>query len=625
MAVKNVVLKVGAKGVKGTVRSLTKVSSGLTRIGVKAGIVTAGFATLSAKLAGDFQKNLLEISTLLGKDVDRSLQIIDKSLRNAASASGLALDSLSKAQYDIISAGFSNASDSALVLEQSMKLAVGGVTSAAGAADILTSALNAFGAEADQADELSDALFTTVRLGKTTVTELGASLGQVLPFAKSFNLSIEGVGAAMATLTAAGINTAESTTALKGAIVALESPSKGARDEMKKLGIEVKRNEDGTVDLIKTVEQFAGLDPEVFSRLVPNVRAQLALKTLTNNMGVLVKNTEEFQDTTGATETAFEKMQGSINTQINKLRRNFGNVMITIGDAINQKLQPRIEAINTEFTKLNEIGFDNLAKAIKDNIPLILETLVNAFKEAFRLIQLQADLLGKVLLDKLNPFTDDSAFNQELQEALNKSFSFSIQELGQSFEDMYAKIIEDATIASEEQKTLTEGVTDAEEEKGKTIVKAVNAVNDVTKENIKQSKLAKMIEEQRFVTSLSGARSLIKSLLAEAIARMISKEMGKGLLGLITGSAGAIAVTSLFDKVIPQFADGGIVQGDPSKGDSVPAMLTAGELILNQAQQDNLASQMGNVTVNISAPLVDETVVDSIIPAIEKAQRMNLA
>jgi hypothetical protein len=31
------------------------------------------------------------------------------------------------------------------------------------------------------------------------------------------------------------------------------------------------------------------------------------------------------------------------------------------------------------------------------------------------------------------------------------------------------------------------------------------------------------------------------------------------------------------------------------------------------------------ITINISAPLVDETVVDSILPAIEKAQRMNLA
>ena len=35
--------------------------------------------------------------------------------------------------------------------------------------------------------------------------------------------------------------------------------------------------------------------------------------------------------------------------------------------------------------------------------------------------------------------------------------------------------------------------------------------------------------------------------------------------------------------------------------------------------------QGGNVTVNISAPLVDETVVESIIPAIERARRMNLA
>ena len=35
--------------------------------------------------------------------------------------------------------------------------------------------------------------------------------------------------------------------------------------------------------------------------------------------------------------------------------------------------------------------------------------------------------------------------------------------------------------------------------------------------------------------------------------------------------------------------------------------------------------QGGGITLNISAPLIDETVVDSIIPAIEKAQRLNLA
>jgi hypothetical protein len=39
----------------------------------------------------------------------------------------------------------------------------------------------------------------------------------------------------------------------------------------------------------------------------------------------------------------------------------------------------------------------------------------------------------------------------------------------------------------------------------------------------------------------------------------------------------------------------------------------------------NIDGPQGGITINISAPLVDETVVDSIIPAIEKAQRLNLA
>jgi hypothetical protein len=73
-----------------------------------------------------------------------------------------------------------------------------------------------------------------------------------------------------------------------------------------------------------------------------------------------------------------------------------------------------------------------------------------------------------------------------------------------------------------------------------------------------------------------------------------------------------------------EFADGGIVQGQGT-GDTVPAMLTPGEVILNQAQQSNLVGGMGGVTINVSAPLVDETILDTIIPAIEKAHRMNLA
>ena len=35
-------------------------------------------------------------------------------------------------------------------------------------------------------------------------------------------------------------------------------------------------------------------------------------------------------------------------------------------------------------------------------------------------------------------------------------------------------------------------------------------------------------------------------------------------------------------------------------------------------------SNGNNITINISAPLVDETVVDTIIPAIRRAEKLNL-
>ena len=69
--------------------------------------------------------------------------------------------------------------------------------------------------------------------------------------------------------------------------------------------------------------------------------------------------------------------------------------------------------------------------------------------------------------------------------------------------------------------------------------------------------------------------------------------------------------------------------------DNVPILAQAGEFImrreavqnigLDQLHQMNQSGQSNNMTVNISAPMVDETVVDHIIPAIEKAARFNLA
>ena len=94
--------------------------------------------------------------------------------------------------------------------------------------------------------------------------------------------------------------------------------------------------------------------------------------------------------------------------------------------------------------------------------------------------------------------------------------------------------------------------------------------------------------------------------------------------------AGAVIASGLANVVTieaQKFASGGIVQGDASKGDVNPAMLTAGELILNQAQQKNLVGGMGNISVNISGNVIgnEEFVRDQLLPEITNVVKNNLA
>ena len=649
MAVKNVVLKVSAKGVKGTVKGLKSLSGGLTNIAKKAAIVSGGFAILSTKLAGDFQKGLMEVTTLMKDSTETTLKNLGKELTNVANASGLALDSLTKAKYDIVSAGFSGAAESAIILEQASKLAVAGVTSAAGAADILTSALNAFGSEADKAQEVSDTLFTTMQLGKTTITELGASIGQVLPFAKSFNLSLKSVGASMATLTASGINTAESSTALKNAIVALETPSDSSRKVMKELGIEVKRLDNGTVDLVGTLKQFEGVDAQVIKKIIPSIQAQLGVKTLVNNIGDLEKNLKGFEESTGSTQGGFEKMIEAFNIQMSILKNNFQTVFIEIGNVIIERIQPHINTLNKEFKKLNEIGFDNLAKALADQLPLLLENISKAFQIAMINIGGQIDVLGLKFTNLITPFDDMSEEIKELQAINESTFRMSIDTIGLMFTNMYAGVITSAEEAKLKQDELAKSVEDTGKESFKAtreIPKILSLRKSELDLGIEVEKVASngivtnnellRLKQEQLQAELKGAilsgqtakqamKSVVRAKTMEAVVALTAS-IFKAVpypLNLVLGAGAATAAGGIIDEQLAKFADGGIVQGTGT-GDTVPAMLTPGELILNKAQQDNLSGGMGGITINIGGNIIGEEsfVRDTLIPEIERARTL---
>ena len=161
--------------------------------------------------------------------------------------------------------------------------------------------------------------------------ELAGSLGKVLPIAKASGVSLSDVGAAMASLTAGGINTAESTTALRGAIIALTAPTEAAAKAMKTGGIEAKRFDDGSFDLLETIKQFEGMDPAALRKFIPDISASVAVSALANNVEGLSDNLLAFEGRAGASETAFNKMSGEFNTQMALLKNTSQSVMIEIG------------------------------------------------------------------------------------------------------------------------------------------------------------------------------------------------------------------------------------------------------------------------------------------------------
>ena len=180
----------GRDRASGPLGNVAKTFKEIPRVAKIATTALVGMTVVSVKMAANFERGVTEIGTLMDGVTKGAIRNMRKELLDLSADSGQAIEVLTKARYDIVSAGFSSAAESALVLNQSVKLATASATTAAAAADILTTALNAYGLEADQTTRVSDVLFNTVKLGKTTMTELAASLGTVLPTARAAGVSI---------------------------------------------------------------------------------------------------------------------------------------------------------------------------------------------------------------------------------------------------------------------------------------------------------------------------------------------------------------------------------------------------------------------------------------------------
>jgi len=316
-----------------------------------AGGIAFGAIGLAGKRSFDqfsgFSQRIAEIGTITDLS-DQKMTELAVSVRSVSREMGEAATGGAAALYDIISAGV-DVGDSVNVLELAGQAAVAGLTDTKTAAGIGLAAINAYGEGTDKLGERFDQLFLTVKGGVTTFPELASSLGQVLPIAAAADVSFGEVTAAIAQLTKQGLNTATSTTALRGAITALTAPTDAAKKKMQELGIE-------WTDLAGTLQQIAdqNLGVDVLRELIPDTEARTAVLALTSNMDGLVQAIDGMKTAKGTMSGAYEGMKDTPEQQIKRFTASLTDLQISFGQAVAAGL-PVVNLITEMLNLFNEL------------------------------------------------------------------------------------------------------------------------------------------------------------------------------------------------------------------------------------------------------------------------------
>lgn len=349
----------------------------ITDAGKKVSIISGAVATAgvgAAKMSMDFEDAVAKVGTIADTS-QVPIAELEKAILELSDQTGISSADIANNVYDAISAGQSTANAVSFV-GNATTLARAGFTDTGAALDILTTIMNAYGLEAGEVANVCDTLITTQNLGKTTVAELSAAMGKVIPTAKAQNVSLEELSSAYAVMTSNGIATAETTTYLNSMLNEL---GKGGTSAEKAFREGTKSIKEGGLSMAEAMQRGMSLTDVL---QVLNVQAEKDGTTISNMFGsaeagkaasVLLDNSTKFNDVllqmnnnAGATETAYGKLE-TTSFQAQKSINELKNVAIQLGDSLLQTLAPIIDSVAQKIKEFSE-WFAGLSDGQKEMI-----------------------------------------------------------------------------------------------------------------------------------------------------------------------------------------------------------------------------------------------------------------
>ena len=393
--------KVEAAGTKvtGVGKKISSAGGEVVKLGKKFAPVSAaatGALTVVTKTSSDFQNGMAKMSTLFDTS-QVSVQKLSKEFLNLSNETGKGATELTEAGYQALSASVPVEKLGSFI-RTSANMAKVGFTDTATSVDLLSTAVNAYGLEADQADNIANKLVNTQNLGKTSVNELASSMGKVIPTAAGMNVNLDQLCTMYTLMTKQGIATAESTTYMNSMLNELgdsgtdvgeilkEKTGKSFQDLMKD-GMSVG-------DALKLIKQSSDETGTAFNELWSSQEAgKAAMALLNDSAGDFNETMGSMANVTDLVSQGLEKMD-TPSAKVSKSLNRIKNSGVELGSVLLTTVTPYIEVFSQKVIELTN-KFNAMPDSQKKVI-LVLLAIVEAVTPVLLVVGKAITAFGQV-------------------------------------------------------------------------------------------------------------------------------------------------------------------------------------------------------------------------------------
>ncbi|EJA6944533.1 phage tail tape measure protein [Clostridioides difficile] len=351
--------------------------------GIGVGSAVKGFATFEQSM-----KNTQAVSGATGKE----MEALTAKARQLGRETSFTAKDAGDAMYYMGMAGWKS-EQMIKAIPDVLNLAAAGGTDLALTSDIVTDGLTALGMTANDTTEFVDVMAATITNSNTSVELMGETFKYIGSVGGALGVSMKDLSLATGLMASASVKGSMAGTSLRGGLVRLIKPPEEAASAIKKYGIELKKNKNGSLDLAGTIgslrEKLGGLEKVEKGAAIQSIFGRTAMAgwaaVVNASESDFNKLTTAIAESEGEAKRIADMKLDTLSGQFEILKSAIDDVRISVGQRLGPMTRGFVEDL---IKKMPQIG---------DAIVQVAEKFVNNFDKIKAGFQVLLPGIGAVI------------------------------------------------------------------------------------------------------------------------------------------------------------------------------------------------------------------------------------